>query len=419
MLALALTCTAFLALSSLVQLIWARRFTALYSPRPAATVSDDHLPRAAVVLSLRGADPSLAGCLDGLLHLDYPRYDVRIVIDSREDPAWDLVQRVVAESGAGNVEIQALEHRRATCSLKLSSLVQAVGRLDASYGVVAFVDADVYIYPEWLRDLVAPLSEPGVGASNGVRWFLPVESNWGTLVRYLWNAAACTQMVAFHIPWGGSLAFRADVLRDACLADDWGRSLFEDTGAYRALRARGLAIRVVGPATLVCGEAVDLPACFRFVRRQLLATRLYHEGWPLVVAHGLANAAAVLAAAVLCGAFAWRGEWAYAAWMGGLIAAQFLALAAGLVGIERPIRCLVRGRGETTVPLRAATVLKTLAAMPLALAVHTAGLVAASVARRVSWRGISYEIRGPHDIRLVAYHPFRPPEDTPRKASLI
>jgi hypothetical protein len=420
MLALALSCTAFLVLGSLVQLIWAWRFTALSRRRQFTTVPDEQLPRAAVVLSLRGADPSLVGCLDGLLKLDYPRYDVKIIIDSREDPAWDLVRKIVAEAGADNVEIQSLDQRRDTCSLKLSALVQAVGRLDASFGVVAFVDADVHVYPGWLRDMVAPLSEPGVGASNGIRWFLPAEANWGTLARYLWNAAACTQMVAFQIPWGGSLAFRADVLRDAGLLDRWGRSFCEDTGAYRALRDRGLAIRFVGPATLVSHETIDLPTCFRFVRRQLLAARLYHESWPYVLTLGLTNSAALLTALVLCGTFAWLGEWVHATWMGGLFVGQFLALAVGLVGIERPIRRLARGRGEPATPLRRTTLPKILLAIPLATAVHSACLVAAAVARRVRWRGITYLVKGPHDVRLLTYHPFRPPEETPeRKASLI
>jgi cellulose synthase/poly-beta-1,6-N-acetylglucosamine synthase-like glycosyltransferase len=420
MLTLALICTAYLALSSLVQLIWAWRFTILYRRSSSAPTPDEDLPRAAVVLSLRGADPSLPGCLQGLLMQDYPRYDVKIIIDSREDPAWELVQRAVAEAGVDHVEIQELEDPSATCSLKLSALVQAVGRLDPEHRVVALIDADVHAYPGWLRDLVTPLSEPGVGASNGVRWFLPAESNCGTLVRYLWNAAASTQMHAFHIPWGGSLAFRADVLRDAGLLDDWRRCFCEDTGSYRALRALGLTIRVVGAATMISREATDLSACCRFVRRQLLAARLYHESWSWVLSLGLANAATLLLAAVLGAAFALHGHWAGTAWMVGLIVAQFLSLAAGLLGIERPIRSLLRARGEPLPPLPWRVVLKTLLAIPLTFAVQTACLLSAAVARRVNWRGITYELNGPRDIRLVRYYPFRPPEETPqREASLI
>ncbi len=54
--------------------------------------------KTAVILCLRGSDPFLADCLQGLLHQDYPCYDVRIVIDSPDDPAWGTVEQVVAHA---------------------------------------------------------------------------------------------------------------------------------------------------------------------------------------------------------------------------------------------------------------------------------------------------------------------------------
>src|SRR5439155_52717 len=77
MFATALACTIFLTASLFVQLLWAWRFVALYRRRPAKPIADEQLPRAAVILSLRGADPSLAGCLRGLLAQNYPHYDVK------------------------------------------------------------------------------------------------------------------------------------------------------------------------------------------------------------------------------------------------------------------------------------------------------------------------------------------------------
>src|SRR5262249_12282119 len=141
-------------------------------------------PRVAVVLPVRGADPSLPACLDGLLRQDYPRYDVRVVVDSPTDPAWAAVRGALAAGHPADVRVSVLEERLPTCSLKLSALVQAVGGLDDSYPVVALVDADVVPHAGWLRDLVAPLRDPAVGAATGVRWFAPEGSGWGELVRY-------------------------------------------------------------------------------------------------------------------------------------------------------------------------------------------------------------------------------------------
>ncbi len=416
MFGLMLVCTGFVTLSLLVQLLWARRFAALYRGPRVPPVPDERLPRAAVLLPLRGADPTLPGCLRGLLTQNYPRYDLKIIVDHRDDPSWDLVQRIVAEAQATHVEIRALEARRDSCSLKISALVQAVGALDDSYEAVVLVDADVEVYPDWLRDLATPLTEPGVGASNGVRWFVPAGAGWGTLVRYLWNAAACTQMLALRIPWGGSLAFRADALRDSGLVDLWTRSFSEDVGSYRALRKLGLTVRTVGAATLACRESTDLPDCFRFIRRQLLAARLYHDSWPLILAQGVGQALAPAAVLLLLVAALAAGWWGRAAWMAALLVVPFLALAAGLAYVERLICPMLAGRGGATVPVS----WKAVAAIPLTQAVYLVCLLSAATLRKVDWRGITYEVKAPLKVRMIEYCPVWPAAGAAdRGASLI
>ena len=49
-------------------------------------------PRVAMVLCLRGNDPSLNTCLESVLAQDYPNFEVHFVIDSPEDPAARSIQ---------------------------------------------------------------------------------------------------------------------------------------------------------------------------------------------------------------------------------------------------------------------------------------------------------------------------------------
>jgi cellulose synthase/poly-beta-1,6-N-acetylglucosamine synthase-like glycosyltransferase len=158
-------------------------------------------------------------------------------------------------------------------------LLQAIGTLDKSCEVVALIDADVIPYETWLRDLVRPLMDPKVGATTGIRWFTAKTMTWGTLVRYVWNAAASVQMYALHIPWGGSLALRADVFRRSDLLQKWGVSLWEDTGSYRTIRELGLQLRFVPAATMINRETTDLRSCFKFIRRQMLLWLLGTGQW--------------------------------------------------------------------------------------------------------------------------------------------
>src|SRR6478609_7234314 len=82
----------------LLPVLWTYRMIGYYARHMGPVRSlPDPLPRAAVLLSVRGADPSLPQCLAGLLDQDYPGYAVRITVDSEEDPAYDLVCAAVAK----------------------------------------------------------------------------------------------------------------------------------------------------------------------------------------------------------------------------------------------------------------------------------------------------------------------------------
>src|SRR5690349_5387235 len=91
--------------------------------RPAA---DADCGRAAIVLCLRGADPFLHRCLTGILTQDYPDFEVLIVVDNRDDPAWVPVHEITADlrdrTTARRVRIEELRERPETCSLKNASL---------------------------------------------------------------------------------------------------------------------------------------------------------------------------------------------------------------------------------------------------------------------------------------------------------
>ncbi len=399
----------FAALSVFVLLpvVWAWRLVVFFFREPGADGEEREWPRAAVLLSLRGADPSLENCLQGLLHQDYPHYSIRIIIDNRDDPAWDMVAKILARepTAAALVTVCVLEQRRDTCSLKVSAQIQAIKELDESFEVVALIDADVIPARNWLRSLVRPFADPRVGATTGVRWYAPPDTGWGTLVRYLWNAAANTQMYSFHIPWGGSLVFRARVLRDSDLLARWATSFCEDTGSYGVLRDLGLQLRFVAEAAVVNRESIALPNCCSFMRRQLLCARLHHAHWGKLLWANVATGFSLVATAGLCLTGILTGNVLWAFGCGGLLGAYGLGLLAALVALERRVRRVVRGRGEEA-PAFPPTA-KFLLAAPLTQVLHFACLFSALRLRRILWRGITYELESSGKVRLLEYRPYQ------------
>jgi cellulose synthase/poly-beta-1,6-N-acetylglucosamine synthase-like glycosyltransferase len=378
------------------------------------------LPEVAVVLPLRGADPSLDACLKGLLAQDYPAYRVHIVIDSAEDPAQAPVARMLAEAapGAAAVHVETRRLLGTDCSAKLSAQRQALTALDDEVAVIAFLDADCTPSPNWLRELVAPLSDKRVGATTGFRWTAPRDTGWGSLARYVFLGLALPQHFLYRIPWGGSLAIRTSAVESTDLLEHWTHCLCEDTSAYGRLRSAGLRLAFVPAATQVNSEAMDLASVHTFILRQLLCVRLHHVFWPLMFAVNMATIVSFLISCLLAlvgivGALlAMLGVatpmWkliAFAIIPALYFAGLLLALAVG----DRLVRRTVSASPPPREP-------KVIAAAAVAVATSAYAMLRAQFARSVEWRGITYDIAGTDRIRMRSYRPYEAAGSAPSRS---
>jgi len=381
------------------------------------------LPEVAVVLSLRGADPSLESCLAGALAQDYPAYQLHIVIDSAEDPAHAVVARVLARGQAGNVQVR-VETRRILgehCSPKLSAQRQVLTELDEAIDVVAFLDADSVPSANWLRAMVAPFGDSRVGAATGIRWAAPPDARWATLVRYVFNAQTFPQRFLYRIPWGGSLAVRTSALRKSGLIDHWSRCFCEDTSAYGPLRAAGFKLAFVPAATQINSEpGGNLGGTQYFMLRQLVCVRLHHVFWPRMLA---VNAATIFSFLASC-ALALVGGAAMSIFGSTTQTWQLIAFAiipalycAGLLAVLMVADRLVHR--IVVAPPWAVGLPKLAGAMLIALSFSTNAVLLAPFMRSIKWRGITYDIAGRNRVRMRAYRPYAGADGGPDPARSI
>jgi Glycosyltransferase like family 2 len=378
----------------------------------------DPLPRAVIILAVRGADPSLARCVAGILDQDYPSYSVRIVVDSIDDHGWSLVQEIVRRGVGAHVDLQVrvLEERRDTCTLKLSAQLQAIADLDPTIEVVAFIDADSIPARDWLRAMVRPFADPTVGATTGIRWFAPHDSQWGTLVRYMYNAGSAPQMYVFSMAWGGSMAVSARVFRKTNLLDVWSRSFSEDVGVYSVIRNFGFRVAFVADVINVNSESIDLFRCVNFLMRQLLCVRLQVAQWPLLLAVNVGHNLALMTTVAWLVVGLISQNWTQAALAGSLFGLYLGGLVAALGVGEVLIRRIV-GTRRTDLPASAFS-RQTIPALLLTQLLTFYLLVATVFVRRIDWRGVSYAIQGPENMRLLEYRPFRgSPTDSNRSVT--
>jgi cellulose synthase/poly-beta-1,6-N-acetylglucosamine synthase-like glycosyltransferase len=399
-------------------------FTALLLTARIRPAADADCGRTAIVLCLRGADPFLHRCLTGVLTQDYPDYEVVIVVDHRDDPAWLTVHEITADlrerTTARRVRIDELRERPETCSLKCASLVQAYESLGADVVFVATVDADVEPHRTWLRELVAPMTDPRIGATTGNRWYIPDDDGWGSLARYEWNAGAVVPMYWHGIAWGGSVALRASFVRDSNYRERMKHAFCEDTMIFDTLGKVGLKLRFVPSILMVNRESIGMPSFFRFCRRQMLNSG-YHPHSKAIWTHGLLSSAFYVTAISSIVAALLLNDLSAARAIGIVFLLHLGSMLSILPALDYAVRRIVRMRGEVAPPVSLAKLFRIVVSLLIVTPIVYGAVVWSLVrVRRIEWRGIHYRLRGLWNVHRENYAVYRPAsaEEVAQKVSL-
>jgi len=239
------------------------------------------LPLATVIVPVKGYDEGLRENLAALASLDYPDYELVVTAHSAADiPPGVLPSRVkvVLAHGADP-----------NTGEKVQNLLAAVKAARKRSQVFAFADSDGRPARRWLRSLVGPLAEEGVGASTGYRWFAPDPPAFWSLMRSVWDAVSFGLLGKGDSPfaWGGATAIQKETFFAARVPDYWRRTVSDDYALSAAVHAAGLRIAYAPGALVPCVDHTTGLDFFRWVRRQMTITRVYNPRlwWPGLIAH--------------------------------------------------------------------------------------------------------------------------------------
>jgi O-antigen biosynthesis protein len=182
----------------------------------------ERAPSATVVVASRDGERTLAACLDSLLALDYPRYEI-VVVDSASRNGG-VAALVAGRRGAGSVTYV----REDTPGL---ALAHNRGLREASGSIVAFTDDDVIVDSRWLAQLAKGFDvAPHVACVTGPILPLELETSAQLWAEAYWGLGKGFERRVFGrrgplgermYPYaagvfgsGANMAFRTSVLRD-------------------------------------------------------------------------------------------------------------------------------------------------------------------------------------------------------------
>lgn len=353
-------------------------------------------PRVALICPCKGLEPRLEENLTALTEFDDPGYEVFFVVAREGDAALEVLRRVAGKSRHPAQVIIA--GRPKDSGEKVNNLRAAVEKVPPEFDVLVFTDSDGSPGRQWLQRLVAPLGDPRLGASTTFRWYLPDHGGFWSALASAWNAPIATYLGerASNFCWGGGTAIRRRVFEEANVLQFWSGSVSDDFSMTRALQYAGRRIHFVPECLVPTLEDSDARRFWEFTNRQMIITRLYSPRlWALALAsHGF------YCLVVLCGLWMLLASW----FEGGIgfpillltLAPPLLAAAKGCVRWVAVMDLLPAWRQKLLQYGWAWTLLAPL--VPFAYFWNCS--VAAST-RRISWRGMNYELISPTQTRIL------------------
>ena len=244
-------------------------------------------PRVALICPCKGIEPGLEDNLAALAEQDYPGYEVFLVLAHQADTAYDTLKRVVDASAAKAHIVIAGPPQG--CGEKVNNLRVAVEKLGPGFDVLVFVDSDGRPGRQWLTHLVAPLSDPKLGAATTFRWWLPNRGGFWSAFGAAWDASIAT-MLGNHnrnFCWGGGTAIRREMFEQSRVLEHWAGAVSDDWAMTQALRNAGRAIDYVPECLVPTLRDADFGSLLEFTNRQMIISKVYAAKiwWAAAFAH--------------------------------------------------------------------------------------------------------------------------------------
>lgn len=246
------------------------RFRKFFLREASGTPESARFPKAAVLAPIKGIDQDLEAHIQCWLSQDYPDFTVFCIVESEEDPAASVLKSVPGLKVL--VAGQSID-----CGQKIHNLHFAISQLSAEYEILAFVDSDGRVGPDWLKALAAKVMEHPEDAATGYRWFDP-KTSFACRLRSAWNASVLTlyeESGKRNFAWGGSMAILRRSFEDVNVPAFWQGSLSDDYALTNAVRKAGRRVHFVPRAMAISTDDITLEGFLSWATRQLLITKLY------------------------------------------------------------------------------------------------------------------------------------------------
>jgi ceramide glucosyltransferase len=341
------------------------------------------LPSVSILKPLKGTDPEIYQSFRSHCVQDYPEYEIIFGVSDPNDPAVTSVRQLQSEFPAQNIRLIVC-HKILGSNVKVSNLVQMLA--EARYQYLLVNDSDIRVEADYLRRVMAPLTNPKVGMVTCLYRGVAAATlssrieSLGISTDFCAGVLAARQLEGgLKFGLGSTMAFRRDDLEKIGGFESFADYLADDYELGRRIAGLGLEVRLSDVVV-----ETNLPAyrASEFLSHQLRWARGVRDSrsggyFGLVLTYGLLWSCAVVAAS--------RGAlWAW------VLAGTTLFLRAAVAVVV----------GKSVLSDR--QLFRQLWLLPLRDLVAVGVWIASLAGHTVSWRGTRFELKNGKLIRVIS-----------------
>lgn len=141
-----------------------------YFRQPGIAKEPSFTPPVSILKPFRGLDKDAYENLASFCRLDYPEYEIVCCIDPDDQAVLAVLARLTRNFPKCNIRVLYGSGRLATND-KVAKLARLVD--EAAYEYVVISDSDVRVRPDYIRQVIAPLRNPRIGATTCL--YVPTE----------------------------------------------------------------------------------------------------------------------------------------------------------------------------------------------------------------------------------------------------
>lgn len=242
-----------------------------------------YTPFVSVIMPCKGVDLTLQQNLLSVVEQVYDRFEIVFVTASREDPAHSFIQDFLVSSKFTRASLHVAPLLK-SCGQKMGNMLKGLEEASPQSEAYIFLDSDVFIHKNFIREMVSCLDQPQVGTVCGYHLISPQRFTLGSLLRCEWSfGGMLTLATDLNFSIGASTAIKKQVFDRAGIRQRLERTISDTFSFTNGVKALGLKVYFNPECVFITHDDSTMAETMSWSNRLTIISRKYAPKFWLMV----------------------------------------------------------------------------------------------------------------------------------------